>query len=59
MWALLEEDSDSGFRHRAEFVWVVFLCTGIGTKQIVEESNRLLSPRYATVELEVFGFSTT
>jgi hypothetical protein len=40
MWALAEGNFGTAFRHRTEFVWVVFLFAGLGLQQIIDDKNK-------------------
>jgi hypothetical protein len=40
MWALAEGNFGTAFRHRTEFVWVVFLFAGIGIQQISDDLKK-------------------
>jgi hypothetical protein len=52
MWSLTEGNFGTAYRHRTEFVWIVFLFAGIGIQQVLEDRNRRLSRHSATIELE-------
>jgi hypothetical protein len=39
MWALAEGNFGTAFRHRTEFVWIVFLFAGIGLQQLVDDKK--------------------
>jgi hypothetical protein len=52
MWALAEGNFGTAFRHRTEFVWIVFLFAGLGIQQVIEDRNRLKSRRSASSKLQ-------
>ena len=39
MWGLVEGNLGTAFRHRTEFVWIVFLFAGIGVQQLVDDKK--------------------
>ncbi len=39
MWALAEGNFGTAFRHRTEFVWIVFLFAGMGIQQLVDDKK--------------------
>ena len=45
MWALHEGNFGTAFRHRTEFVWIVFLFAGLGIQQIVEDRKAFIVRR--------------
>ena len=40
MWALHEGNFGTAFRHRTEFVWIIFLFAGIGLQQISDDLKK-------------------
>jgi hypothetical protein len=40
MWGLVEGNLGTAFRHRTEFVWIVFLFAGIGVQQLVDDKKK-------------------
>jgi hypothetical protein len=40
MWGLVEGNLGTAFRHRTEFVWIIFLFAGIGIQKISDDLKK-------------------